>query len=142
VRALTAVRQMNTEDASTAYVQVTARAAELRSLRDLRGRHVGLLEEMRRAVLEQLRQRQGFAGREVRLFLHYFPTFWRLHLHAAHLRCAVPAGGLAAGRAVLLEDVLQNLRMHSDYYAEATLVSSVREGTPHHAAFLEAGIEL
>ncbi len=133
---------MNMEDATTAYVQVIAREAGLRSLRDLRGRHAALLEAMRAAALEQLARRHGFAPREVRLFLHYFPTFWRLHLHAAHLRCAVPGGGLAVGRAVLLEDVLQNLRLDPDYYARASLVALLRAGSPHHAGFLEAGIEL
>ena len=119
-----------------------ARDRELRSLRDVRGRHAGLLEAMGAAALAELRERLGFAAREVRLFVHYFPTFWRLHVHAAHLRCAVPAGGLAAGRAVLLEDVLQNLRLDPDYYARATLVALLREGSPHHAAFRDAGIDL
>jgi m7GpppX diphosphatase len=133
---------MNMEDATTAYVQVIARDAGLRSLRDMRGRHVPLLETMRDSVLNELGRRLSFQPREVRLFLHYFPTFWRLHLHAAHLRCAVPGGGLSVGRAVLLEDVLQNLRLDPDYYARASLVALIRAGSPHHAAFIEAGIEL
>jgi hypothetical protein len=80
-----------------------------------------------------------FAEHELRLFFHYFPTFWRAHLHVAHVRCLVPGGGLNAGRAVLLEDVITNLELVPDYYHRVTLVSAVRVGTPHHAALQKIG---
>ncbi len=134
--------KMNLEDPATAYVQVLARDPSLRSLRDVRGEHAALLSSMREAAAQQMKSRLGFPESELRFFLHYFPTFWRLHLHVAHVRFAVPGGGLTAGRAVLLEDVLQNVALCPDYYQRATLVSTLREGSPHHAAFAAAGIRL
>lgn len=130
--------KMNLADTSTLYLQALFRDVSLLSIRDLRAAHLPLLRRVRDAVLGSCTER-GFPANQLRLFFHYFPSFWRLHLHVAHIRCVVPGGGLNAGRAVLLEDVIQNLELVPDYYEKATLVSTLKVGTPHHKFFQEAG---
>lgn len=49
-------------------------------------------------------------------------------------------GNTSVGKAILLEDVMQCLALSSDYYATATLVSTLKQGTPHHTAFVNAGM--
>jgi len=123
------------------YLQCIARNPLLRCVRDLGARHLPLLERMRDKVMEIVWQRFGVAANQLQLYIHYFPTFYQLHLHVVSLSSAAATqGGMAVGKAILLEDVLQNLRLRGDYYALATLTGTVKVGTSHFEALLAAGL--
>ncbi len=81
--------KMDVSDSSTAYLQALFREPSLRSLRDLRAEHLPLLRRVRCAVLDACAVR-NFREHDIRMFFHYYPTFWRMHLHVAHVRCIVP----------------------------------------------------
>lgn len=40
----------------------------------------------------------------LRLFVHYPPSYWHFHVHFVHVDLASP--GVAAGKAILLDDVI------------------------------------
>ncbi|KAF4320120.1 hypothetical protein BBO99_00002449 [Phytophthora kernoviae] len=97
---------------------------KLRSLRDLTGSHLKLLRNIRNASLEVLGEKFGVKASSVRMYLHYQPTYYHLHVHFSHVKMTL---GTFAGKAVLLEDVIYNLSANSDHYKNATLSFVVGE---------------
>ena len=64
---------------------------------------------------------------ELRVFVHYQPQFYHLHVHftRAHVN-----PGCEAERAHLLTDIIQNLEGCDDYYVRRTLTHRLRENDP------------
>ena len=128
------------EDAKTRerlYCQAIPRRRDLKSIRDLTGDHVTLLEDMRRNALRVFKERFDVAADELVAFFHYRPSFFHLHVHFRHVRRgdACGSGGGAVLREHLLDDVIDNLKLSSGYYREKTLSFVVAEGDPLWSAF-------
>ncbi|KAL4164899.1 hypothetical protein KRP22_003640 [Phytophthora ramorum] len=96
----------------------------LRSLRDLTSSHLKLLRNIRNASLEVLSKKFGVNPSSIRMYLHYQPTYYHLHVHFSHVKMTQ---GTFSGKAVLLEDVIYNLSVNSDHYKNATLSFVVGE---------------
>ena len=47
----------------------------------------------------------GVRPEELRIYLHYQPSYYHLHMHFLHIKCDAGAG-MAAGKAHLLDDVI------------------------------------
>ncbi|CEG35631.1 scavenger mrna-decapping enzyme [Plasmopara halstedii] len=100
------------------YCLAIVRDRSLRSLRDLSGSNLKLLRNIRNAGLEVLREKFGVNPSSIRMYLHYQPTYYHLHVHFSHVKMTQ---GTLVGKAVLLEDVIYNLSVNSDHYKNATL---------------------
>ena len=61
-------------------------------------------------------------------FLHYFPTYYHLHVHFEHIYLAASYES-GMGKNILLNDVIQNIQMKSDYYQEIDIIVSLHENT-------------
>ncbi|KAL3671715.1 hypothetical protein V7S43_003625 [Phytophthora oleae] len=96
----------------------------LNSLRDLTGSHLKLLRNIRNAGLDILNEKFGVNASSIRMYLHYQPTYYHLHVHFSHVKMTQ---GTFIGKAVLLEDVIYNLSVNSDHYKNATLSFVVGE---------------
>ncbi|KAL3308519.1 hypothetical protein Ciccas_012950 [Cichlidogyrus casuarinus] len=109
-------------------------------LRELRGSHVAMLEEMldcgRRALAQKFSD-QGLLERDVVAYFHYPPTFYRLHMHFVHVNCPDDAT-TRAGRAHLADEVIRNLKMDSLYYAERTMTIFLGTQSPMLQALVSA----
>lgn len=134
--------KMDLADPSSIYLQCILRDAALQSVRDFNGSHVSLLKSAQAHIFRVMQERFGCSASKLRLYVHYYPTFWQAHIHIQHTSFPIMGGSTSIGKAIALEDVIQNLECKSDYYQRATLVSSIKSGTPHHAAFVSAGISL
>jgi hypothetical protein len=53
--------------------------------------------------------------------MHYLPSFWWAHIHFAALTCTAAGATNAVGKAVLLDDILDNLIRDPEFYATASL---------------------
>lgn len=113
--------------------------AHLRSVRDLRGPDAPWLAATVRACEAHLQQRFGVAPARVRAFFHYPPSFYHLHVHFVHVDSPANGPSTYAGRALLVADVLQNLRLDPDYYRHATLTICAAEKTLAVSALINAG---
>jgi m7GpppX diphosphatase len=51
-----------------------------------------------------VQQRYGVPPSQLRLFVHYQPSYYHFHVHVAHIRHE--AAGCLAGKAVLLDEVI------------------------------------
>ena len=105
------------------------RHARLRSIRDLRGSDVAMLRAVRGEVLRVVRESFGANEDELRLYFHYHPQFWHLHMHVTHWS---QTRSSEAERAHLLDDVIDHLERDGDYYASCAITTKVpRDGKIH-----------
>jgi m7GpppX diphosphatase len=89
------------------------------SLREIRGEHISLLENMLETGCKAIEDKYGLKANQIRVFLHYQPSFYHLHVHYTNLACNVPQA--IVERAHLLQDVIDNLKTDPDYYQHKTL---------------------
>ncbi|KAG2448698.1 hypothetical protein HYH02_006054 [Chlamydomonas schloesseri] len=99
---------------------------DLACLRDLTADHLPLLENVRDKGCRAIQQRYGVPPGCLRIFLHYQPSYYHLHVHFAHVALASP--GAAAGKAVLLDDVIDCIKTcGSDVWRRRTLTYQLGE---------------
>ncbi|KAI9336846.1 HIT-like domain-containing protein, partial [Zopfochytrium polystomum] len=137
------------------YVQVivgeaaVVRRGGARCLRDLRAHHLPLLRRIRATVMDVVPKRYPSmvaAPTQLRLLVHYLPSYYHLHVHVVHADYdgsgggggAGGGGGLLAGRAHLLDDVIAHLEMDGDWYAKADLFVAVPESHDLFRPLMEA----
>lgn len=94
---------------------------DIRCLRDLNSSHLPLLESIRKASISLMNDQFPEIGpTRVRIYIHYQPTYYHLHVHIAHVD--LEGSMCSAGMAHLLEDVIENIReVSSDYYRTRSL---------------------
>lgn len=82
---------------------------DLWSVRDLAPAHAPWLRRMRRRVLDATtRLYPGMQRDQVKLYVHYQPTYYHFHVHVVHV--ALEAGATQAlGKAIGLEDVMERV---------------------------------
>ena len=80
------------------------------SLRDLKKKHIPWLEHMKqRIVTATVGAYQEVEADQLKLYVHYQPTYYHFHIHVVHV--ALEAGATqATGKAVGLESILETLR--------------------------------
>ena len=94
-------------------------------MRDLRGteQQLALLKNLRDASLAKINDLYEVGSDQLRVYLHYQPSFYHLHVHFVHVNNELLGASMAVGRAHLLDDVIHNLEITSDYYKKATISS-------------------
>ncbi|NXP38985.1 DCPS diphosphatase, partial [Leiothrix lutea] len=86
---------------------------------------------------EAIVKRFGVPGSQLRIYLHYQPSYHHLHVHFTALGYDAP--GSSVERAHLLADVIDNLAMDSTYYQKRALTFPLRADEPLFKKFQEAG---
>uniref|UniRef100_A0AAR5PA77 m7GpppX diphosphatase n=1 Tax=Dendroctonus ponderosae TaxID=77166 RepID=A0AAR5PA77_DENPD len=112
-------------DLETLYFLAICNRRELKSIRDLTAEHLPLLNKIKATTINAIKSKYGLDGSQLRIYLHYQPSFYHLHIHFTYLRHEAP--GILAERAHLLTTVISNLELISDYYQKATIPFVVRE---------------
>ncbi|RKP09041.1 scavenger mRNA decapping enzyme [Thamnocephalis sphaerospora] len=110
----------------------------IRSLRDLRAKHLPLLTNIRRQVGQVTSAKYGVPANQLRLFFHYQPSYYHLHVHVTHIQ-NTQLGGMTVGQAYLLDDVIDMLQLMDDYFQKCTLTYALGQDHPLYAALEEAG---
>ncbi|BGP56018.1 hypothetical protein JCM8202_005162 [Rhodotorula sphaerocarpa] len=95
---------------SALYLLVLTQDRSIRSLRDLRSRHLPLLRNIREQCERAARERYGIDAGELRFFVHYQPTYYHFHVHIVHLSY-VAFSGITVGQAHLLDDIIDTLEL-------------------------------
>lgn len=103
-------------------------------LRELRGSHVPLLEHIRETTYRVLRNMFHVERHCLRLFFHYLPSYFHMHLHIVN--ASYSPKGIEVGKAHLLDDVIDNLVMDPDFYAKKAITVWFRETHPLFPAYL------
>lgn len=108
---------------------------DLRSIRDLTGEHLDLLEKMKSTALRVFKEKFEIDEECVKSYFHYQPSFYHLHVHFSNVKAEANNSGQSAWRAHLLDDVIGNIKLASDYYQKKTLVFALRDSDPLNLEF-------
>ncbi|KAM4703538.1 m7GpppX diphosphatase [Rhinophrynus dorsalis] len=109
----------------------------IKSLRDLTSDHLPLLKNILREGQEAILKQYGIQGNKLRIYLHYQPSYYHLHVHFTALGHDAP--GTSVERAHLLCDVIQNIESNPLYYQMRTLTYALRSDEALIQKFREAG---
>ena len=84
------------------------------SLRDLKKRHVVWLKHMRERVLEATVKlyEGGLEEDQVKLYIHYQPTYYHFHIHVVHVMCEATSTQ-SVGKAFSLDNIISQLETMS-----------------------------
>nr|XP_006013954.1 PREDICTED: m7GpppX diphosphatase-like [Latimeria chalumnae] len=109
----------------------------VKSLRDLTADHLTLLKNILQEGQEAILNRYGVLGSQLRVYFHYQPSYYHLHIHFTGLSYDAPGSGVE--RAHLLSDVIENLQSDAQYYQKRTLTFALRADDPLMQKFKDAG---
>lgn len=97
---------------------VIVRNTELYSLRDIKGEHIKLLENIKMIIIRTLYQKNNLSFDKLRIFVHYQPTFYHFHIH---VNIITNSQGWETGRCHMLDNIISNLKINPNYYQLCTL---------------------
>lgn len=109
----------------TLYCLALVRKHGLKSLRDLNATHLPLLRNILTKGVTAIEKKYAVARSQLRIYLHYQPSFYHLHVHFTYLKHDAP--GIFCEKSHLLDTVISNIELMSDYYQKATLSFVLRE---------------
>lgn len=91
----------------------------LRSLRDLRGMHVSMLENMYSMCLKKIEEETGLKEDQVMAYIHYPPSVYQLHVH--FVQQPYSRSMRDCYRVHSLHSVISNLKIDGNYYAKVSM---------------------
>jgi m7GpppX diphosphatase len=101
------------------YLVALVHDRTLRSLRDITAQHLPLLENIRDKGSAAIEKKYSVPRDELRIYVHYQPSYYHMHVHFTHLTFMAP--GAHVGKAHLLDDIIDNVGLMSDFYARKTM---------------------
>lgn len=90
--------------------------------------HLELLNNIREKGISTIKTKFGIDETQLRIYLHYQPSFYHLHVHFTFLQHEAP--GIFCERSHLLNTVINNIELLPNYYQKATLSHVLKEGNP------------
>ncbi len=91
----------------------------IRTIRDLTSEHVPLLQHMKDVTLETIEKIYGLKEENLKIFFHYSPTTYHLHIHFINTEHTEISSSIEYCHD--LDSVIFNLTMDSDYYKKIKL---------------------
>ncbi|XP_068834795.1 m7GpppX diphosphatase isoform X1 [Capricornis sumatraensis] len=126
----------NQQQLDDLYLIAICHRRGIKSLRDLTPEHLPLLRNILREGQEAILRRYQVAADQLRVYLHYLPSYYHLHVHFTALGFEAPGAGVE--RAHLLAEVIDNLEQDPEYYQRRTLTFALRADDPLLALLQEA----
>ena len=123
---LTADLKWDMSSTENLYCLAIVEDREIYSIRDLNQSRLPMLNELRDSCLAVIKEKFKVPKSLIRVYFHYQPAYYRLHVHFAHMRYAV--GAPVIGKSVSLLDVVQNIGLDNDYYKKATMCYYIKDG--------------
>lgn len=74
----------------TFYAIAIVHQLNLKSLRSLRAEHLPLLRNIRRKGVAAIRDKYDLDESQLRIYVHYQPSFYHLHVHFTYLKHEAP----------------------------------------------------
>ncbi|XP_033121717.1 m7GpppX diphosphatase-like [Anneissia japonica] len=119
------------------YLIAICHRRDLMSLRDLNDDHLPLLKNIQQKCIKAVEEKFSVPPRQLRLYVHYQPSYYHFHVHITHLKFDAP--GTQVAKAYLLSDVIENIEMVGNYYQKKTITFTQRENDGLLLKFREAG---
>ncbi|PSK39093.1 hypothetical protein C7M61_002406 [Candidozyma pseudohaemuli] len=122
------------------YLMAIVQRTDISSVRDLNSSHTDFLKSLQERVKKLANETYGVAEDELRVFIHYQPSYYHFHIHVVRVTHPGLGDGINAGRAILLDDVIENIQLVSDYYQQRTLTYVLGENHKLWDALLKRNI--
>lgn len=74
---------------------------------------------------EVISAKYSISKSSLRIYVHYLPSYYHLHVHFTHISYDAP--GIVAGKAHLLDDIIDNLELLANFYQQKTMTYVLRE---------------
>jgi m7GpppX diphosphatase len=104
----------------TLYWVAISMRSDILSLRSLGHQHLDFLKKLRDTSYNLVKEKAGLARSQLRLFIHYQPSYYHFHVHITAVAFS-DAPGVVSGQAHLLDTVIDNIELYPEYYQKATL---------------------
>ncbi|XP_068180976.1 m7GpppX diphosphatase-like [Antennarius striatus] len=127
----------NQKNVDDLYLIAIVHQRNIKSLRDLTSAHIPLLMNIFTKGQEAILKRYNLPASKLRVYLHYQPSYYHLHVHFTKLDYNAPGCGVE--RAHLLASVIDNLHADPEYYNKCTMYFPLRETDEILSKFKEAG---
>lgn len=118
----------------TLYAVAIVHRMNLKSIRSLNADHLPLLRNIRDKGVAAIKKLYGLERSQLRIYFHYQPSFYHLHVHFTYLKYDAP--GIFCEKSHLLDTVIDNIELMSDYYTKATLSFVIRSTDPYLGKYL------
>lgn len=128
----------NGKTVETLYLIGIVHRHNLKSIRSLNGDHLPLLHNIRDKGVAQIKERYGIDRTHLRIYFHYQPSFYHLHVHFTYLKYDAP--GIFCEKSHLLDTVINNIELMPDYYQKATLSFVIRESDAYFQKYQVADV--
>ena len=93
----------------------------IKSLRDLNSSHLPLLRNIQEFCIKVMWEKYELRSEEVRMYFHYHPTYYHLHVHVTS------SSRRFRSHHLLLDKVICNIEWDPFYYQKTTLSFMVKE---------------
>ncbi|XP_072307881.1 m7GpppX diphosphatase [Eucyclogobius newberryi] len=127
----------NQKQVDDLYLIAISHIRDIKSLRDLSSEHLPLLKNILHKGQAAILDTFGVPRSKLRVYLHYQPSYFHLHVHFTRLGFEAPGCGVE--RAHLLQDVLQNIQSHARFYQTRTLYCPLRADDSLLQKYRDAG---
>lgn len=77
--------KFNEGDISTLYLLAMPKIKGLKSVRDLKGEHLPMLESIAETTYQTVQEKYNIPKEKLLVYFHYLPTYWLLHIHVVHV---------------------------------------------------------
>lgn len=124
------------ENKDTLHLLAICHRRDLRSLRSLDASHLPLLKNIRNASCAKIFAKYRIHWQSLRIYLHYQPTFYHLHVHFNLASYDGP--GIFCEHSHLLNTVITNLEIAGDYYKKATLTFALKSDNLYVRSYSDA----
>lgn len=112
----------------TLYLIAIVHRHNLTTIRSLTDEHLPLLRNIRDKGINAITERYGIPRSQLRIYFHYQPSFYHLHIHFTYLKHDAP--GIFCEKSHLLDTVISNIELLPAYYQRSTLSFVIRENDP------------
>ena len=111
--------QWNGKDIYELKILAFFKDPSLYCIRSLTGDHIKLLENVKEISCKIIKKIYNVDENQLKLFFHYRPTIWQLHLHFNSLFLKNTSSSIE--RAHSYYSIIENLKLDSDYYKKIKL---------------------
>lgn len=116
------------ESIENLYCLAFVKRQDILSVRDLSKEHVPLLEEILENGTQAILSKFKIEKEQIRVFVHYIPSIFRFHVHFCY--SGIVGGTTCIGRAIFLEEIIENLKFSSNFYQTKTMIFSISDENP------------
>ena len=107
------------KDLDNLYCLAIVKDKSLKCIRELNNTHLDLLEDIYNKGLLIIKNHYGVAEQELRVYFHYPPTFYHLHIHFNLIKNNLSRTSI--DDAISLISVMNNIKFVPDYYQKICL---------------------